>query len=215
MSYINARREEEKDRRRTEIVEAAIEMYRDVGWDAVTMDSVAKKARLSRALIYVYFKDKRELHFAIATQAMELLRQRFEEAIARPALGIDKIEALGRAYVAYAHEFPHFFDASARLETHSPQEMLADGYEAQCFAAAAGVDEAVVEALRAGQADGSIRKDLVVPELTSRVLWGFTHGLIQIAMTKAPVLAAAGIAQQQFLQHAIALIRGSLVPQEK
>src|SRR5689334_9972195 len=106
MSYINARREEEKDRRRNEIIDAALEMYREVGWDAVTMDSVAKRARLSRALIYVYFKDKRELHLALSHRAMLLLRERFEEAIERPALGIDKIEALGRAYIAYAHEFP-------------------------------------------------------------------------------------------------------------
>ena len=66
MSYIAERRQEEKDRRRIEIVEAAEDLYRELGWDAVTMDSVAKRARLSRALVYVYFKDKRDLHFAIA-----------------------------------------------------------------------------------------------------------------------------------------------------
>ena len=66
MSYIAERRQEEKERRSEEIVAAAEELYRELGWDAVTMDSVAKRARLSRALVYVYFKDKRDLHFAIA-----------------------------------------------------------------------------------------------------------------------------------------------------
>ena len=51
MSYIADRRQEEKDRRRGEIVDAAETLYRDLGWDAVTMDSVAKKARLSRAFL--------------------------------------------------------------------------------------------------------------------------------------------------------------------
>ena len=215
MSYINARREEEKDRRRNEIIDAAVEMYREVGWDEVTMDAVAKRARLSRALIYVYFKDKRELHFALAQRAMELLRERFEEAIERPTLGIDKVEAIGRAYVAYAHEFPHFFDASARLEMQSLQTTDPGTFEGQCLAAAAGVDAVVEEAIRVGQEDGSIRKDLVTPMLTSKVLWGFTHGLIQIAMNKASVLARTGIGVPDFLQHAISLIRSSLLAAKK
>lgn len=99
MSYIADRRQEEKDRRRAEIVDAAENLYRELGWDAVTMDSVARRARLSRALVYVYFKDKRELHFAISERAMEMLRRRFEDARSRARTGIDQIEAIGRAYI--------------------------------------------------------------------------------------------------------------------
>src|SRR3990170_1860845 len=110
MSYIADRRQEEKDRRRSEIVDAAENLYREVGWDAVTMDSVARKARLSRALVYVYFKDKRELHFAIAERALQVLHVRFEEASSRAGTGLERIEAIGRAYMAYGLEFPHYFD---------------------------------------------------------------------------------------------------------
>src|SRR4029450_6786119 len=116
MSYIAERRQEEKDRRRIEIVQAAEDLYRELGWDAVTMDNVAKRARLSRALVYVYFKDKRDLHFAICQRALETLHSRFEEAITRAKSGLDKVESLGRAYMAYGQEFPHYFDACARLE---------------------------------------------------------------------------------------------------
>ncbi|MBP9590615.1 MAG: helix-turn-helix transcriptional regulator, partial [Steroidobacteraceae bacterium] len=65
MSYITERRQQERDRRRTEIVDAAEALYAEVGWDAVTMDQVARRARLSRALLYVYFRDKPDLHFAL------------------------------------------------------------------------------------------------------------------------------------------------------
>jgi AcrR family transcriptional regulator len=46
MSYITERRQEERDRRRAEIVDAAEALYSEVGWDAVTMDQVARRARL-------------------------------------------------------------------------------------------------------------------------------------------------------------------------
>ncbi|HEX2492239.1 MAG TPA: TetR/AcrR family transcriptional regulator [Steroidobacter sp.] len=206
MSYIVERRQEEKDRRRSDIVDAAEDLYRELGWDAVTMDSVAKRARLSRALVYVYFKDKRDLHFAIAQRALELLRNRFAEAAGRAKLGIDKVTALGRAYTAYGQEFPHYFDACARLELHVPDGAEATPQECTCIDVAQSLLEVVVEALRAGQRDGTIRADIGDPALTSRTLWGFMHGLMQIAITKSEPLARQGISVSQLTQHAVALI---------
>ena len=210
MSYIAERRQEEKDRRRVEIVEAAEELYRELGWDAVTMDSVARRARLSRALVYVYFKDKQDLHLAIAARALEMLRQRFTEATDRARTGMDKVEACGRAYMAYAQEFPHFFDACARLESK-----VADGTEPSpqaesCVECGKRVHDVVVEALATGQRDGTIRADIGELQVVSRVLWGFMHGLIQIAITKGEPLAQQGISVQQLSQTALGLIRHGL-----
>jgi AcrR family transcriptional regulator len=210
MSYIAERRQEEKDRRRIEIIEAAEDLYRELGWDAVTMDSVAKRARLSRALVYVYFKDKRDLHFAIAIRAMETLRERFDEASARAKTGIEKAVAIGRAYMAYGQEFPHYFDACARIELHAPDAGATSPQEEACMAAGHSVHEVVVEAIAVGQRDGTIRPDLGDLNVTSRVLWGFTHGLIQIAITKAQPLAQVGISVPQLTQHALTMIQEML-----
>lgn len=206
MSYIAERRQEEKDRRRIEIVEAAEDLYRELGWDAVTMDSVARRARLSRALVYVYFKDKRELHFAIAIRALEMLRTRFEEASSRSRIGLEKVEAIGRAYMAFGLEFRHYFDACARLELHAPAGAEPGEQEQLCFEQGKRVHEVVVEALNTGQRDGSIRKDVGDLEIVSRVLWGFTHGLIQIAITKGQPLAEDGISVPQLTQQAISMV---------
>ncbi|HEY7638097.1 MAG TPA: TetR/AcrR family transcriptional regulator [Steroidobacteraceae bacterium] len=210
MSYIAERRQEEKDRRRVEIVEAAEDLYRETGWDAVTMDSVARRARLSRALVYVYFKDKQDLHFAIAARALEMLRQRFTEASARARTGMDKVEACGRAYMAYAQEFPHFFDACARLESHAHDDSEPSPQAATCVDCGKRVHDVVVEALASGQRDGTIRKDIGELQVVSRVLWGFMHGLIQIAITKGEPLAQQGISVQQLSQQALQLIRSGL-----
>src|SRR5262245_16957227 len=183
MSYIAERRQEEKERRRDEIVEAAEGLYRELGWDAVTMDSVAKRARLSRALVYVYFKDKQDLHFAIAIRAMEVLRDRFIEVAERAATGIEKVEAMGRAYLEYAQEYPHYFDACARLELHAPDGSEVSPPEMACFETGDRIHRVVDAAIVVGQRDGSIRADLGGSvRLTSRMLWVFTHGLIQVAL---------------------------------
>ncbi len=211
MSYIAERRIEEKERRRVEIVEAAERLYADKGWDAVTMDQVAKRARLSRALLYVYFADKGELLFAIGERAMQVLRARFEEAVARHPLGIDKVEAIGRAYMAYAHEFPHYFDVCARFQAHSmPAEPGSN--EGACALAGDDALAVVVRAIHAGFADGSIRRDVGDPMTLAVTLWGCTHGVTQLAMTKGTDLAHHGVGVPQFTQFSMEFLRHAMAP---
>jgi AcrR family transcriptional regulator len=181
-----------------------------VGWDAVTIDQVAKRARLSRALVYVYFKDKDELHATIVLRAFELLSSRFEQAASRARLGIDKLDAIARAYVAFAQEMPHFFDACARFEACSPPAADPASPFAQCFAAGSRVHEHVIAAIQVGQSDKTVRADLGDPRVTSIAMWACCHGLIQIAMNKAHVLAHQGISVPQLVDHATGLYRRML-----
>lgn len=206
MSYIAERRVEEKERRRAEIVDAAERLYAEKGWDAVTMDQVARSARLSRALLYVYFRDKEELLFAIGERALQMLQERFRAAATRHDRGLDQIEAIGRAYMAYAHEFPHYFDVCARFQAHSmsPEPGSNEGACALAGDATLGI---VVEAIRVGIADGSIRPDIGDPMLLAVSLWAFTHGTIQLAMAKAADLARLGVTIPAFSDYAFGLLR--------
>jgi AcrR family transcriptional regulator len=211
MSYITERRQEERDRRRSEIVDAAEALYAEVGWDAVTMDQVARRARLSRALVYVYFRDRADLHLALVERALDTLRLRFEAASQGKPSGIDEVEAIGRAYFAYAHELPHYFDACARFEARASSEGVQPNEDA-CMAAGHRVHETIVASLNRGVADGSIRADNGDPYVTALALWAFMLGVIQIAATKSGQLAHEGITVQRLVDHAIAMARRTLRP---
>jgi AcrR family transcriptional regulator len=210
MSYIAARREEEKERRRAEIIDAAEALYSEIGWDATTIDEVARRARLSRALVYVYFKDKRDLHFAIVERALRALRPRFEEAAARHEIGLEQVEAIGRAYVAFAHEIPHYFDACSHFQAHRADADAGDTNESAALLAGQRVHEVLIAALLTGVEDGSIRNDLGDPVTTAFALWAFTHGVIQIASKKAVQLAALGVEVQGFVEQSFSLLRASM-----
>jgi AcrR family transcriptional regulator len=192
VSYIAERRGEEKERRRAEILDAAEALYAKQGWETVTVEQVARGARLSRALVYVYYRDKQELLFAVGERAMSLLRDRFITAAAAQTLGIDKIEAIGRAYMAYAFEFPHYFDFLSRFHAHS-MEPDPGSHDLACQACGDEAILVVVQAIQAGVNDGSIRKDIGDPMLMAVSLWAFTHGLIQLAMAKGHDLVRLGI----------------------
>jgi TetR/AcrR family transcriptional regulator len=208
MSYIAIRRGEEKERRRAEILDAAEALYAKKGWDALTVDQVARSARLSRALVYVYFRDKEDLLFAIGERAMRLLHDRFKAAIGGTERGMDQVDAIGRAYMGYAHEFPHYFDFCTRFQSHS-METDSSTNEGACQVAGDQVLGTVVQAIETGIRDGSIRADVGDPRLLALTLWAFTHGIIQIAMAKGSDLARRGMAVQDFSNYAFQLLRGA------
>jgi len=207
MSYIAERREEEKERRRSEFLDAAESLYAKDGWEAVTMDQVARTARLSRALLYVYFRDKDDLLFAIGEHAMKVLHQRFAAALETPGSGRDKVDAIGRAYMGYALEFPHFFDFCSRFQSHEVSAAASPNEEA-CQQAGQAVMDLVLRGIETGVADGSISRELArEPRLLGMSLWAFTHGIVQIATAKAADLARQGVPAPVFSNYAFELIR--------
>jgi AcrR family transcriptional regulator len=207
MSYIAERRGEEKERRRAEILDAAEALYAEKGWDALTVDQVARSARLSRALVYVYYRDKEELLFAIGERAMQLLRDRFVAAAGAHALGLDQVTAIGQAYMTYAHEFPHYFDFCSRFHAHSVA-IDPGSHEGACQVMGDEAIGTVVKAIEAGIRDGSIRQDVGNPALLATTLWAFSHGVIQLAMAKGDDLGRFGIALAEFSSYALGLLRG-------
>jgi TetR/AcrR family transcriptional regulator len=206
MSYIAARRVDEKERRRAEIVDAAEALYVKTGWTELTIEQVARRSRLSRALVYVYFRDKEDLLFAIGERAIRMLRDRFVAAVQLPASGMDQVEAIGRAYLGYAYEFPHYFDFCSRLQSHS---LATDpnSNEGACKVAGDQAMAIVVNSVETGIRDGSIRADVGDPMMFAITLRAFTHGVIQLAMAKGADLARRCITIPEFNEYAFLLLR--------
>ena len=97
MSRIQERRREEKEMRRQSIIDAAEQVFAQRGFEVATMADIADQARLSRALIYFYFKDKEELGLAITARGLQALRRSFERASAKYRTGLEKATGIGQA----------------------------------------------------------------------------------------------------------------------
>ena len=64
--------EELREKSREKILAAALELFANKGYDATSIDSIAKKAGISKGLIYNYFESKKSILIAIFNDAMKM-----------------------------------------------------------------------------------------------------------------------------------------------
>lgn len=176
---ITERREREKEQRRTDIIDAAERVFFPEGWNAATMDDVAAEAELSKATLYLYFKSKEELYVAILIRGIKILHSMFVEAVQIDASGLQKVEAIGRAYVAFYQQYPNYFDAMVHFETTNFESGAGNEYMQERESLKKETMGLVAQAVQSGIDDGSIRPDTDAMK-AAVILWAQTTGLLQI-----------------------------------
>lgn len=204
MNAIAERRQDEKARRREEIVDAVEALALENGWDQVTVGSVAKQARLSRALVYIYFKGKADLHAALSERARDALFERFKSAVSTN-FGIERFRALAHEYIRFAEQCPHYFEAITHFEA-ATQCCDEDAEAVPSTIANNKVHRLIVRVLEEEIAAGTVRSDLGDLNLVAINLWAFTHGLIQISASRRTWMDSEGICQEALAEQAMSML---------
>jgi AcrR family transcriptional regulator len=70
-------------------IRTAEELFKKVGFRAVTMELVAREANVAKATLYSYFKNKDELFLAVCARMARLLRGAVEQALKKPDAALD------------------------------------------------------------------------------------------------------------------------------
>jgi len=184
------RREREKQQRIELIMDAALEVFAEKGLKNATMEDVAAKAELSKGTIYLYFKSKEHLYFAIDMRAGQMLRERFAEAARSEKTGLDKVRAIGRAYYQFCFDYPNYFKAMSYVERMDPDTFRAIAEE--MFPGGTGGHKEnslaiLAAAIETGQQDGSIADDLH-PGVFSVLLWSTSNGVIAMLKNRSDYL---------------------------
>jgi AcrR family transcriptional regulator len=176
---VRARRDEEKEQRRLTILTAAEQVVAKRGWADTNFGEIAEATRLSRSLIYVYFPTKDDLLAALVDRAKRNLAQRFQQAVAEAKNGNDAVARIGAAYYQFSKEESFYFELISQFDiapSGDEDEMGKGAAHAfrECL-------EILAESLKRGIQDGSVAKSVGDPKFAAFSLYGFTHGLIQVA----------------------------------
>jgi AcrR family transcriptional regulator len=104
------RREREKVEMRQLIVDTAIKMYMEEGYEKLTLRGIAQRIEYAAGTIYLYFKDKHELYHAMHEWAFKQMLQKMEADMHPIQNPIDRLRAMSNIYIAFAFENPELYD---------------------------------------------------------------------------------------------------------
>ena len=180
---LKTRREREKQARYDTILDAAELVFSEKGYERTSMDDIARTASLSRALLYVYFKDKAAIQRGIMLRAGHSLFRRFEEARQTADNGLAQIRAMGESYYRFYLEEPDYFSALTKASTAMAEADESQAEEMLC--SKSDLMELMVGAIELGLQDGTMNRDRITdPVQTALYLRGALHGVILLCQSE-------------------------------
>lgn len=207
---LQRRRAQEKQARYDAILDAAERVFADKGYERTSMDDIARTASLSRALLYVYFKDKAAIQRGIMIRAGDSLLARFEEAKETRHTGLDQLRAMGEAYYRFYLEQPDYFSALTHASTAMAEADDEQIREMVC--SKDGLMALMEAAIERGLADGTIsRARIQSPQQTALYLRGALHGVIMLCQAEMAEGATAFPADA-LIRHTMDMLTSSIRP---
>ncbi len=181
---LKTRREREKQARYDAILDAAELVFSEKGYDRTSMDDIARTASLSRALLYVYFKDKAAIQRGIMLRAGQSLVERFENTLSTADTGLAQIRAMGDAYYRFYREEPDYFSALTKASTAMAEAEQEQASEMMC--SRNELMQLMEAAIHKGLEDGTMSRERITsPAQTALYLRGALHGVIMLCQAEA------------------------------
>lgn len=171
------RKEREKTHRRNRIIDAAETVIFANGLKQSTMTDIAREAELSKGTLYLYFKNKNDLHMAICERGSNMLNERFRKVFSGDHTGLELIRLMGETYLEFVRTNPDYFNTFMNYEAQQNPEELESSESAQTCQQ--NVQEAVnlmIRALQIGMQDGTV-DDSYDPKELAIMIWASTRGI--------------------------------------
>ena len=157
------------------IIQAAIELLREVGYDAISMRKIANRIEYSVGTLYIQYKDKDELFFDVQQAAFEE-GFAYIKRIPAESAPMDRLMTLGQRYVQFGLENPDLY----RLMFIMEEPMHALDQDEQWYASLQLHDlltSTVQECIEAGDIQSSDLDSL------SFGLWALVHGMVSLRIS--------------------------------
>jgi AcrR family transcriptional regulator len=176
------RKEREKVEMKRQILDAARRLFLEQGFEKTSIRNIAEVIEYSAGTIYLYFKDKNEILFALHVEAFGTLMEAMQAGIMVETDPFERLVSLGKHYLKYAFENPELYDLmfvmTAPMETlECRDEIWGDGeraFETLKFV----VGDCMKEGYFAGEDNETI----------SVMVWSLVHGLATLHLRRRTMI---------------------------
>ena len=176
-------RKEKKGRLRTEIniIEAALRVFGENGFEATTISAICKAANISDATLYEYFDSKEEVLFSIPEIYTRRELERMQEISHYVHSPSEKLRVIIQGYLEF-YEKNRMYTSVALLTLKGNRNFL----KAPAYAVIRESSRSIVEAFKEGVTVGVFRDDIDGYLVRNMVLGFIEHLTIQWLLVGRP-----------------------------
>ncbi|HMK45744.1 MAG TPA: TetR/AcrR family transcriptional regulator [Methanocella sp.] len=202
-------KEREKEEKRNVIIDAAEKLFFEKGFDNVAMEDIAKAVGVNRATLYLYFKNKESMYFAVVLRGVRIMNESFRKAADSKTIGIDKLEAIGLANFEFTKRYGDY----NKLLTYFGSGRFGVEYNDDAKAVHRllhQTQDIMRQAIEAGMKDGTIRND-IDPTVLTIFLISVSESIMGLRPAMKKRLEEHGVGYDQYMRDAIRLLGYSMV----
>jgi AcrR family transcriptional regulator len=96
---IYERKQREKAQRKIDIINAARKIFSNKGFNSATMEEIALEAELSPGTLYLYFKNKEELHISLSLEILKYLTDEIQKVVPQDISVEEKIDKFRDVFI--------------------------------------------------------------------------------------------------------------------
>jgi TetR/AcrR family transcriptional regulator len=200
------RKEREREMRRNDIVDAAEKLFFSRGYENVTMDDIAKELEMSRAALYLSFKNKEDIYAAIAIRASKIVSLMFQGLNQKGKTGIEKIRFVVTTYYEFYKQYTGYYMAYYHTGMFnvngSPDLEELKSIRSNSFSA-------VVGAVKEGMKDGTIRDD-IDPEAATLIMLSMSNNALNLSPDTRMYMENYGLTQEKLYERTLEMMLRSI-----
>lgn len=219
---ITERKQRDRERRVNEILDAAMRVFLERDISGTTVDAIANAAEISKGTIYLYFKSKEEIAYALMLRDFRDVLAQLRERVSSAENALEGLITLARSYLDGARSEPQKFKLAYRIHRHfhnnieeALKGMEENEYGRQLLSLTDEFAAFIGGIITRGMEDGSMRKDLD-PKYTSMLVSGMLDGMLEnLPLSSSPEFAAKmeakwGVRAEALAEYSLNFIRHAL-----
>ncbi|RIH89323.1 TetR/AcrR family transcriptional regulator [Calidithermus roseus] len=176
------RRERSRQQTRQAILEAATQLFEREGYEGFSLRQVAEAIGYTPTTIYLYFKDKDDLLFAVCSQGFARFTQALQRAYDQHPDPLERLRALAWTYLEFGLSHPLHYQVMFMQRSEWALRASAPAGEVEGSTSYHILLQAVTEAMKAGK----IR--MGDPLETTNLVWSGMHGIVSLALSMKGVV---------------------------
>jgi AcrR family transcriptional regulator len=171
---VKERKERDRQDKRELILQSAHKLFLNRSFDEISIRNIAESIEYSPATIYLYFKDKDEIFFALHTEAFKKFNSYLSQIITikNP---MERLIKLGEKYIEFTFAHPKYYDImfimNAPMNCDENSEDWQEGAKAHCFL------ESIVQECKS---KGHFKT--LDARILSFTIWSYMHGMCSLAL---------------------------------